>query len=378
VRASISIAVTREGDTLTLRTTDARGPGQLEMVGVPEAAREPASVALRIVAELAAEITPEPNETVGVRLAHSLLAVRLVEARDRNGQPFLRVSPAGIDVREDEPPWSAIGSVLLDEAGDAVERGDLEAAERSLRASLALFEGDPARAALDGLGPEHNRENALAYRMLALDVGPPDAPALFAAWLRRDPYSAFLEIGGAANDLAEPSYVHLAELARFIAYQTLREADEARTRSPIWVLDDDGRVARSIRSWPLGYRALYYRGEPARALAEDWTIEAIVDAFARRRHDPLALFERTFATHALWREPPDAALEVTKKPFVMPSRILSLMLAHVGHGVAAGMDRGEVRASLGADDSKERRARAEKKIEAFRPTVRAWKDEVAG
>lgn len=364
MKASITIEVTREDGVLTLRTRGA-GANELEMVGVPEAARAAAELALRIVAELAAEISPEPNETVGVHLAHSLLAVRLVEPTDPATQLFLRVASAGPSVRADEPPWSAIGSVLLDEAGSALGRGEVATAERILRESLALFEGDPARAALDGLGPEYDRENALAYRMLALEVDPPDAPALFAAWLRRDPYAAFLEIGGTAKDLEEPSYVHLAELGRFIAYQTLREDDGTRTRSPIWYLEDHGRVARSARSWPRGHRALYYGAEAARALAEDWTIEAIVDAFAKQRRDPIALFERTFRTHAVWREPADAALEVTQKPFVMPSRLLSLMLAHVGHAVAAGMDRDEVCASLGADDSSERRARAARKLEEF-------------
>ena len=392
MRAPVAIDTTPENGAFTLRTGtlrtsplrigplrigEAPGPYRLEMVGVPEAALRAARITLALVADLVSEVAPGPNENVGVHLARSLLVVSLLEPRASDGQRILRVGSPDSDAREDEPPWSAIGSVLLDEAGSAVARGDLAAAERVLRESLGLFSGDPARARLDGLGPEYNRENALAYDMLALDVGPADAPTLFVAGLKRNPYAAFVEVGGAPGALAEPSYIHLAELARFIAYQTLREVDEvgACTRSPIWYLDPEGRVARSAPSWPPDYGALYFRGEPARALADEWSIATIVDAIAKRRHEPLAIFERTFATRVLWREPPGARLEVTNKPFVSPSRLLSLMLAHVGHGVRAGLSRDEIRACLGADDAPELRARATQRLEAFEPTVRGWKKE---
>ncbi len=183
------------------------------------------------------------------------------------------------------------------------------------------------------------------------------ASGRFELWLDLDP-------------LREPAYTAIAELTRFVAYATLREGPTGGL-SPIWYLDgDSGSLARVEQGWPPEYRQLYWSGPAAEALGASTTVEAIVDAVARHRAEPVALVQRVRGTSALWAA--DSSPVRTARPYVPPAHVLSRLLAHVGHGAAAGLSLDELRASLGADADADRASRAESKLTAFEDTVDAW------
>jgi hypothetical protein len=176
--------------------------------------------------------------------------------------------------------------------------------------------------------------------------------------------------------LSDTSYTSVAELARFVAYTTLRDAPAGeRWASPIWYLGPSSSVARVEHAWPSIFRELYWRGEPARVLSEASTVTAIVDAVAKHRRAPVSLVERVRRTSALWASEEPA--RSTGRPYMPPAHVLSRMLAHVGHAVAAGLSHDELRASLGADRDEVLSARAEEKLEAFEATIDRWWEEHA-
>ncbi|HJL16809.1 MAG TPA: hypothetical protein RMH99_14190 [Sandaracinaceae bacterium LLY-WYZ-13_1] len=376
---SVTVEQTREGAHLRLETRGLaeRGRPELEMVGVPPELAKEARAVLEIIGDRVAG-APRLERLVGAPLEDSVVVVALEPAGDR-----ARVVAPDADADREAPPWPALASLTLDRALAALEDGDDATGERLLRESLARFAGEPARAAdLPRLGPDYNRENCLTYRALAFERPGTDGPRLFAEALRRSEVLSLVEVGGALEDLEEPDYTHVAELARFIAYDTLNDdpveerlsSSLALMRSPIWYVEHTGEVARGRGPWPLRFLDLYWRGPARRAVASEWAIEAVVDAVARSREEPLALLEHTFVTNALWREVAVAPLRSTGRPFVPPSRLLSLMLAQVAYGAAAGLDRDAIRASLGAGSGADR-ARALAALAEFEPTLDGWRSE---
>lgn len=362
------------GLVLTTRGLAALGRPELQLPRVPAVLAADARALLAALARIAAQRRLAPGALVAVPFRGSVAFVRLVHA-----DGALRLTAP----ERDALPSSAIASAILDRALGLLARGDRENAVAHVRRSIALVPGDPACASALRLGPHANTENARSHLALAF-LEPGAGAASFLDALERNLDLFVYEVGAYPEDLEKPSYTRIAELARFIAYTTLREdpvvpeADgaEACLRSPIWYLGRGGTVARASSRRSLAFRELYWGTAPARVLEESFTIDAIVDAFAKQRARPLALVERTFPTNVLWRHPDEESPpSPTPRPFVPPSRLLSLMLAHVAHGVAAGLDRDEIRASLGAIDDASLRARADRKLDAFAARVARWQEE---
>ncbi|MCA9607801.1 MAG: hypothetical protein KC619_19465 [Myxococcales bacterium] len=349
----------------------------LEIAGVPDAFAPFAEEVLRATRHGLRRAPPREDGLVAVGLPSSVLVVRLVEG-PRGVDRLVAPEP---DASPEDPPWSAIASIALEEALHWIAEGDAPAAEALLYDSLRAFPGDPSRPEAH-FGGEYNRENALTYRALAFDVGLAGAADLLVAGLARSEGLQVRELGATARELVATDPTHLAELTRFLAFQLLREdpigerlgPGIAILHSPIVYIGRQG-LARGQGPWPLTFLDLFYRGAARRAVERDAAVEAIVDAIARHRDQPLELVARTFVTNALWHEVREAPLAETGRPFVAPSRLLSLMLAHVGHGAAAGLDDAELRASLGADDAPDALRSAEAKLDAFGDTLAEWLDE---
>jgi hypothetical protein len=240
-------------------------------------------------------------------------------------------------------PRAALETILLDQAlASGRERALLAARE-----SVARWPGTPS-VARHRYGPDHDHENALAHRALAwLEPDRGVAERAYAAALDRSAVLALFALGDWPTHVQETTFQHVAELSRFVVHHTLRAGAECGdgVRSPVWALDGaSGRVGRV--SVPARVRSLdtYYRGEAERVLRSPLASELTVEAITRHRSAPTALAGRLVIAERAWAPLVAPPAEPTKLPFVPLARLCSLVLAAIGLGVAAGLERDALRA----------------------------------
>lgn len=392
---SIEVIEERSEHGLRFSTVPIAGV-ELELVDVPLELRVEAHQLITLVAQVVgAQAGALARELIVARAGTCVVAVRarargpapspgvLARLLGRPERQLYRLCSADPGAEADALPRTALESMLIEEAVRTLSEGDPRGLEM-LRSSARRFPGVP-NTREHGYGPDYDLENALAHLQLALlepDVA--DGAGHYDAALERSAVLSVFELGGRLPSFRAMSFQHVAELTRFVSYQTLRTEPIierisprlALMRSPIWYLDArSGKVARGSGPWPTAFLDLYFRGEPARVLSTPFATDTVVSAMSRHKRQPALLAARALSVIRLWREVPEAPLEPTPLPFVTPARFLSLLLAAIGVGVAAGLSEDEIRVWLGASEGNAESALG--KLGALERQIAGWMRDAA-
>jgi hypothetical protein len=273
-----------------------RRRAELEIAGVPKVALNAAAGVINMIAEYTvnkAEILAD--QTVGNTLAvrddgrQLLLAVRAVVSEQPAGGLWSKIIGSGkgvlrlVDVtgRRDEPPRTALATMLVHRAAVRRAKDDDDGARTELEAAIATFPGDVGAGeppSIGGAAGTYDWQNHLAYLDLAaLTADVDEAAACYERALARSDELARHEIGATIGELASfvgrPS-ADVEREATHIVEHNLSHPEEIAgpmpalivIASPVWERDEDGNVARRASLMPAELASIYYGAAQAEKL----------------------------------------------------------------------------------------------------------------
>lgn len=366
-------------DPAPLEVREIRGTGRYRIVtdGLePEIAVEglraedvPYARTLLDATQAALDEGPQRGAVVTLELGPARVRVQLVSAAS-DALLVVDVPPTGASVH----PVAALAAVALARAWDAHRDGDFDAARRLALDSVRLHPGDPLEAGVDAEAPGANRQNHLAWALLAQLSDGAERERWYVGALERSSTYLAAQLGAPPEALLAPERDHLFGRARAIVAENL-----AAMRTPAAPAGADGPV--EIRSpirtgderkvlLPAPFLQLYARNPGAALLQDDAWVGLAVDAFERLRADPVELLLATREVRSLYLD--DEFLHPAPPPAEPVDKMLSALLADVARNGAAGLTEAEVAATLGAEAGPEILGGARRKLAAQREREAGW------
>jgi hypothetical protein len=375
-------ATEAEDGTYLVKTQglDAHRRAELEIVGIPRSAVEPAAKLIDYVIETVIErrgAQLKASENVGIPLSvggHEEIRAIFVGVHARQSEPpsggfFAKMRGAGgkgvlrlIDLpgAHDGPPFAALAAMMLYRANCRLVMGDVAGAITELRESIKMMPGDTSAGpppAFDAAGDaEMNWENHLSYLRLAELVEPPEAASIYREVFSRFAWLAQRDMGCGPADLGGLVEAALVVEATRIIAQNLAEpgivagphAGLRFVASPLWMPRDDGTSARQASLIPAGFVGYYFGGHLAAPEAADALARLAAQCLLRYSSEPWKVSFMTTGAREMYNGTGAPGLPLQGVgPRHAAHFLLSAVIAEAARYLHAGATLDELRVAFG-------------------------------
>jgi hypothetical protein len=356
----------------------ARGHAELEIVGVPRPAVEPAAKLIDYVIEAVHEnkgARLRPGENVGLPLVvgdHDEIPAVFVGVHALESEPavsgfFAKVRGTAtrgvlrlVDLPGSNhgPPLGALASMMLYRANCRFVTGDAAGAIAELRASIEMTPGDGSAGPppqFDTGGADPNWQNHASYLRLAELVEPAEEAALHASVFSRFDWLARRHIGCRATDWSALAGSHLVDEASNILERNLRNPGVAPgphaglrlVASPVWTVRDDGTAIRAASLVPAGFVDYCFGERLADPNVADGLARLAADCVLRHAQEPWKVSFLTRGARELYAGTESAPTAEVLGPSRPAWLLLSSVLAEAARFLHAGATFDELRAAFG-------------------------------
>jgi len=358
---------------------EAHGHAELEIVGIPRPAVEPAAKLIDYVIETVIEgkgVQLKPGENVGIPLAvggHEeipavFVGVHATEAAPPSGGFFSKLRGTAtkgvlrlIDLPGSQhgPPFAALASMMLYRANCRFVMGDQDGAIAELRAAIEMTPGDPSAGpppAFDTGDAEMNWQNHVSYLRLAELVQPEEADGIHRHVFSRFSWLARRELGCFPDELNLSAEAVLVEEAlniikRNLANPAIAAGPHAGLRfvaSPLWTPREDGSSVREASLIPAGFLGYYFGGRLADAAGATALARLAAECVVRHSQVPWKVSFMTKGAREMYRGTGSAfpALDLIG-PTRPPWFLLSAVIAEGARYLQAGATFDELRPVFG-------------------------------
>lgn len=362
---------------------EAHGHAELEIVGIPRPAVEPAAKLIDYVIETVIEgkgVQLKARENVGIPLlvgGHEEIPAVFVGVHAAEGAP-----PAGgffsklrgtatkgvlrlVDLPGSQhgPPFAALASMMLYRSNCRFVTGDHAGAIAELNAGIEMTPGDPSAGPppqFDTGDAELNWQNHVSYLRLAELLNPVEAGAVYRnvfsrfSWLSRRELGCLLgELNFAAGPSAEQALIE--EALNIIRGNVGRPAVAPGPHpglrfvaSPLWTPREDGTSVREASLIPAGFLDYYFGGRLAEPAVAEALARLAAECVARHAQEPWKVSFMTRGAREMYKGM-GAALPASD--VIGPSRptwfLLSAVIAEAARYLHAGGTYDELRSTFG-------------------------------